>query len=417
MEDFFKQFRENMERRPKPDFEEKDWLRLQSRLAREEEKQSPAAFAWWWLLLPLVLLLAGSNTFLYFELKKANQKAPNLEWRRDTVFRTTVVYRTDTVHITRVVREWLRLPVIASARQNPNPDLWMQKDTGSRHPGTLIATQKVTTAKHPPSGPDTSDFMPFTGMASFKFRNDGSQSVLLPTCFPDSVVRKSVPGTTLPETAEVPPANRRKKTFRHHVYAMRPKGVQAGVAGGRAYPVNEGAGRQSGFAAGAQVLVGFSPNLRLWLDAMYFNMRFEADRMDPAIGVPLIDVPFDDFTFVKAEVPRPSLHYSAGMQYLFRADKKFKPLIGLGYGAVSLLPYEVVYEFKNEMLGVDWVTDKRINRRSLQTGLLVLQAGMEHDFSRHWQWHWLATYRSHLGENDVQSPDMFGVQAGLLYRF
>jgi len=64
MEDFLKQFRDNLERRPEPVFEEHDWQDMQSRL--ESDRATPKAWVWWWMAVPFMFLLTGSNAFFFW---------------------------------------------------------------------------------------------------------------------------------------------------------------------------------------------------------------------------------------------------------------------------------------------------------------------------------------------------------------
>nr|MBP6827243.1 hypothetical protein [Saprospiraceae bacterium] len=104
MEDIFKQFRDNLERRPEPSFEEQDWQDLQKRLDRKRKKQA-AGFAWQWLALPGFLLLLTTNMLLFLQLRQANQKIARLEMQQDTIVLTRLIYRTDTIYQIRVIRE------------------------------------------------------------------------------------------------------------------------------------------------------------------------------------------------------------------------------------------------------------------------------------------------------------------------
>ncbi|HRI62399.1 MAG TPA: outer membrane beta-barrel protein, partial [Saprospiraceae bacterium] len=190
-----------------------------------------------------------------------------------------------------------------------------------------------------------------------------------------------------------------------------------GVTGGWAYPVSEDLERQGGPSAGLEASVEFSPALRMWMGATYSNTRLVTDRMDEAIGIPPVAPPSDDFIFLEAEAPQPALEYGIGMQYLFNTSHKFKPFLGVGYGAVSLLPYEVVYDFENKPLGIEWSFEKNVEQSEFLTNLLLLRAGFEYEISKNWNWHLRATYRTGFEKTGFQSPDMLGIQAGLMRRF
>lgn len=198
---------------------------------------------------------------------------------------------------------------------------------------------------------------------------------------------------------------------------MRPKAFRLGLTGGWAYPFSEGLKSQGGFSAGAEAAVEFSPNLRLWGSATYHWVGLVTDRMGDDIGIPTVTPPSDDFVFLEAEAPQPSWEYGIGLQYSFNFSRQFKPFFGVGWGAVSLLPYEIVYDFENQALGVEWSLEKAVNRREFLTNLLLLRAGFESEFSPKWHWQLRASYRAGFEKTGFQTPDMFGVQAGLLRRF
>jgi hypothetical protein len=167
---------------------------------------------------------------------------------------------------------------------------------------------------------------------------------------------------------------------------------------------------------GLEAAVGFSPNLLFWLDANYFNVEFESNRMDESIGVPVVN-PSGEFHFVKAEVPQPSLQYSAGLQYLFNAGGKWKPFVGLGYGAVSLLPYDVLYEFEDQASGVEWIFEQGVNRGELMGGFVVVRAGLEYEISKRWHLLLRANYRTRWNETGFQVAKMLGIQSGVKFHF
>jgi hypothetical protein len=198
---------------------------------------------------------------------------------------------------------------------------------------------------------------------------------------------------------------------------MRPKGFRLGLTAGWAYPFSEDLKSQGGFSTGLEAAVEFSPNIRMWASAAYSNVHFVADRMGDDIGIPVVVPPSDDFIFVEAETPQPSLEYGVGMQYVFNTSRKWKPFLGVGYGAVSILPYEVVYDFENQSLGVEWSLEKNVNRSEFLTNLLLLRAGFEYEISKNWHWQLRASYRAHFENTGFQSPDMLGIQGGLMRRF
>jgi hypothetical protein len=401
MKDFLKQFRENLERRPEPPFEERDWQDLQKRLGQREQKRS-LPLAWWWLALPLLLLSSGSTAFFYLEMKKTEQKIAALETRRDTVFLTKIIFKTDTIYQTRIARQATYLAL------DPRFDNFLKVVKSSAQEQKFELLPALNSVGVTASHPDT------TAQVSFENQHVAANFDQLP--LPELLPLRS-PSPPLPEVFAEPVFSKKKKTLEQHLYPLRPKGFQLGVVGGWAFPFSEEVKQQGGFSAGLQAAIEFSPRLQMWLDATYFKTSFETDRMGDDIGVPPVDPPSDQLAFLAADVPQSSWQYSVGMQYLFGADKKFKPLAGMGWGAVSLLPYEVIYEFENQALGIEWSFEKTMPRQELLTNFLFLRTGFEHQFSKKWTWQLLATYRAQFGETDFQTPNLLSIQGGFFRRF
>ena len=413
MEDFFRQFRTNLEQRPEPGFEEQDWQALQKRLDQADKKR-PLPLVWWWLGLPL-LLLTGSNAWFYRALQQANRQIATLEIRRDTILQTQVVHMTDPIYRTHVVRERIveYLPAVFANRSEPASGRPTDR-SGEPHPAAAAAEQNRAVSLSLGGTETSSKPADNASRNQNTLDNEPVTSTLDPLLFPNRYLTHA-PTFTLEEVPT--PVIKRKKTFRQQLYTLRPKGFQMGITGGWAYPISQDLHRQRGSSMGLQAAVEFSPSLQLWLDALYFNVRFETDRMDPSIGVPVVPPPTDNFTFIKAELPQPSFQYALGMQHLFFPGRPLRPLIGLGYGVVSLLPYEISYDFEDQALGIEFIFEKQVPRTGLLTDFGLLRIGADYQLSRHWNAQLRATYRSNLEATGLQSPKMLGLQGGLNYRF
>jgi len=415
MDDFFKQFRDNIENRPEPSFEEGDWQKLEKRLA-EQGQRRPAALAWWWAV-PLLLLLAGANAFMLLEQRKVNRKIYALETIRDTVYQTRVIYLADTIYQTRVVKE--KAPAFphwgfssfslrpGSAGQVPffpegqAAEGLVLSDSALFH--SPFVEQRHQEGGTPPEEAPTADGRYYAG--------------LLEPLSPAGLNLLPVPAGGIAEIPLEPALSKRKRPLLYYLYPLRPKGLQLSVHGGGVLPVGHKMGHQSGFSGGMGMAVEFSPSLRMWADASYFKIFLETDEMDDAMGVPVVDPPSDDLVFVKAEVLTPSFQFSAGMQYLFLADKKLSPFLGLGYASVSVLPHDVIYDFKNPDTETEWNLDTRVQNSSWQTGFVLFQGGAEYKISEYWS-AWLGTgYRAHWGNAGLLSPRMLSLRGGVLYRF
>ena len=116
MDDFLKQFKDNLDNQPEPVFEQKDWQSLNNRLNEQRQKRP---FTTWllWVLTPMFLMSLLANGFQFKERVTTSQKMAFLESRFDSVVRHTLVvqvdtvykinttYQRDTVYKTKIVRE------------------------------------------------------------------------------------------------------------------------------------------------------------------------------------------------------------------------------------------------------------------------------------------------------------------------
>ena len=398
MDDLFKQFRANIEQRPEPAFEAQDWQDLQKRLDSQGKKRL-AGFAWWWLALPFLLLLLGLNGAFFYALQQSNRKIALLENQRDTIYKTQVIYQTDTIYKTITIREVVGEYQTLRVAQAP-PIFSKQKliENGGMNTDSVFHSNLPST--NAPEKPNSIGQLEW--IHAEKINTFSPNPLLIP-----------VPILKVNELI----AKKPKKTLAQHLYPMLPKGFHLGINGGTVFPFSPEAHSVAGFLVGAQGLIEFSPNLQLWAEAAYQNTRFETNRMDAALGVPLVEPPADNFIFSTADVPQPSLQFSLGMQYFLNTKTKLQPFIGGGIGAASLLPYEIIYEFRNEALGIEWSFEKAMPRSETLTNFWVARAGLDYKISKHLHGQFMSSYRANWKRSDLPFLQTVGIQAGLYYRF
>lgn len=391
MQDFFRQYRDNWESRPEPLYEARDWQALEQRLD-QQRKVRPVGFFWWWLALPLLFLSLASNVLFYTKWQKAAQErtpsAVAAPQHTDTVYRTQVVFRTDTIYQTRFVVETQRTPLpesvpvaVGKAIHGPAAALLLPA-------GTM---------------PDTVE-SPATVLAPLSL----GPCSLLKTVRPVPAAFSEVP--FLPK--------KRKRPLRDQWAALQPRDVRLGVSGAVFLPLSAPPlDVLSAYALGGQASVDVSPAFRLWAEVMYATLDVASDQMGDSFGIPVVDPPSDDHVFLKAELPQSSLQYALGVQYFLRRRAHFRPFLGAGIAAVSLLPAEISYDFRDKSLGVEWTFENPAPVQRLARGHLLLRAGFEQRLTQRWQWQLLATYRSPGEKTNIQRPAHWGLQAGLLRRF
>jgi hypothetical protein len=418
MEDFFKQFRQNWQQRPEPTFEPADWQSLQNRLDRERRRR-PAAFGWWWLALPLLLALSISNLLLFRELRLANQKIITLENRRDTAFVERVVYRTDTIFQTRLLRE----TVVEYL-----PNRFVSGSIGAGKAPEAVADFSLPTssmAMQPGivNGAAPFDFMPENPAATANTPGLSSEETepLPPVFLLEKIPLPAfplleLPRPDLPGIAAAPFVFEKKKTLRQRLYPLRPKDFSLLANGGWQQPLGEGVEKGTGYLFGLEGGVGFSPRLALWLEATHGKMTIEADRMDGSLGIPAIPPPADDFVFSSAETAQRAWLLAAGLQYALLNRSSWRLWAGAGYGAVRVQPYRVVYDFANAA-GLEWSVTGETQRPGWLNDQWLLRLAVERRLTRHLDWHFGAMWRSSTGSPALGLADGLGLRTGVRFGF
>lgn len=215
----------------------------------------------------------------------------------------------------------------------------------------------------------------------------------------------------------LPIVQNQHKTLRQRLDILRPKDYSVGASVGLALPYGNGSSQPSGYALGLNGAAFFSKSGSIWADVQYVQLSYKVDKMGDAIGVPIVSPPSNSFNFNGAFIKQPTIQYLVGIRYRFDRQKLWQPFMGLGFGAVTSLPYEVGYEFKNNSLGTIWDFDQKVNRKGTQWGFLLLEAGFEKRLSKQYLWQIGANYRLNLSTNDLQRQRVIGLKSGISFQF
>ena len=403
MDDFFKQFKDNLDNQPEPHFEEKDWDSLEKRLTDKQEKR-PLRHGLLWLLLPLFLMSLAANGWQYFSLKKTNQKMALLENRLNGVKQQTVVIQSDTIYKINTIYErdtFYRTQILYEPKIVYVTTSKDSFDTALSNHSLLQPKTSIKTIEGNTKAVDD------------KILNDNTLSQLKTRQPQALILGKPNLSTALnfKPIIQIP-----KKTISERLEALRPKGYHVGVSTGLAYPMSQISSRPSGYTFGLQGAVSFSRSVSLWADVQYMQLSYQADRMNDAIGIPVVAPPSNDFRFNLVKVNQPMLQYMAGLRYRFEGKKRVQPYIGLGFGAVTSLPYEIDYEFKNGGLGTVWEISQKINKQDTRWGYLLFDVGFEKRLSKQYRWQIGANYRLELAPT-APSYRLLGIKTGLLFDF
>lgn len=416
MDNFFKQFQDNLENRPKPAFEEKDWLALEKQLPPQHRKR-PLSTLLFWGLAPLLLLSLGANWFFYHKMKNTEQqmalfnngietvKSKTIVLQTDTIYKFQTIIERDTIYKTRILRETVvsYLPPIFED---------FQKNNSINTP--INATENMVNS---PLKNNT-----FSLNLNDNFNENKNDNTLI---FNDLEKLKNIPIAPLKLNKQnkllalgnFPIIKNEHKTLGQRLEVLRPKDYSLGVSAGLLFPFGDGLSQSSGYSVGLNGAMFFSPNVSIWVDAQYLQLSYNVDKMSDGIGVPIVPPPSSQFNFNRAIIKQPTIQYMAGIRYRFDSPKRWQPYLGVGFGAVTSLPYEVGYEFKNSSLGTVWDVDLKVNKKGTQWGFLLFDAGFEKRLSKQYRWQIGADYRVNLSANGLQSHKLLGIKSGIVFDF
>ena len=434
MDNFLKQFKDNLENRPEPQFEENDWQILAQRLPIKQEKQ-PLSILMLWGLLPLFLLSLGANWFFYNKIKNTEDKMAVLNSRlemgllntnsmaiqRDTIHKIRTVYERDTIYKTNILRETIvsYLPAISNDLNNKNNLLITPFNSTEKIINGELNNNSISINS---MGKTINNELntPFNSLSSINSSNDKqliTSDLEKLKMHPISLLKFKKQTNNELELNYVPTVLNKQKTLKQHLALLRPKHYSVGISAGLAYPFGTDLNQASGYFLGLNSEIFFSPNVSIWADAHYLQLTYKVDKMSDAIGVPVVSAPNNLFSFNGAVIKQPTIAYSAGIRYHFDNKKQWRPYLGVGFSAVTSLPYEVGYEFKNTTLGTVWDFDQTVNRRGTQFGFLLLDGGFERHLSKQYRWQIGANYRLNMSGNSVQAQRLLGIKSSILFDF
>lgn len=407
MENFWKQFKDNLEERPEPAFDPKDWKAMEKKLDQQPSKPALAGWIRWIPAAILALLLLG-NIYQFSRIQQALKQlefSPQKSVQFDTIIQTKVVYITDTIYQSRNATNPLPHSKYAALANNFNPLNFQFSKT----PISLLPTQNQTS--HRLGQSFSLPIVPSTEPTNLPGQSIHNVLAELPTWTSELLELK---GLKLPEPL---PVQEPTLSFRQKLHSLKPQKFHLGLNLGTIYPLSSDFNAEFGFSTGIEGVIPFGKRLQLWINGSFNLFSFESKQIDASLGIPPVEPPSPDFFFTEAVASKAFLQYSAGFRYLIPTKRKLMPFIGLGYGAVSLLPYEVEYEFINPTLQVDWKVDQTVNQDTPISRFAIFQAGVERSLSKYWNWQILVQYQTTGQAQNALSPNLLSIQSGIQYKF
>ncbi len=362
--------------------------------------------------------------------KNANKKISNLELRTDTIHQKHIVYQYDTIYRNTVETEYIVISEL------PRANVYTSQNTYFNQTPAYSQRSNWVNTSHAP-----------LTFAALKFLFEKEQSDINPLLaendnlalgIPENIDENQpgrmavspfldtqfAPLSYQPDVVDLaylgPPADYmkvRKRPLRKMAKNLSPMSFQAGISGGLAFPQNKKISESKGYSFGVHGEMSFSKSLRLWLEATYYKVKFETHEVDRKLGVPILPSPSEEYVFSEAYVVDPFIQYNIGLQYLFYAHKKWRPYLGLGYSAASLLPYEIRYDFIHTSEEMDLSIQQDIDRNDFIMNMFLFNGGIEGELSKRLRFQLEGYYRWNGTNDGVVVPDILGVRSKFIYKF
>ena len=436
MDNFFDDIKNNLNNRPEPQFEESDWIAMQKKM--QKTPKSTSVWSYWWIGLLLLPFLFGSGyLFLQVEQNKKIIEEMKTHVQVDTIYTTRTIYVRDTIY--RNTSQPIAQSNINETKSpfklsNPNT-IFNNSYLNNRFKNNIFTKSKnISRFK-------TSNSLSYS-LATHIQQNTKSTKEKEQSAF-EKLVRKEsnigieekivltslssqgidyleyeglkLTGSDL-QLMDIKYRDGWRKRWHQIANSLRPKSFHLGLGGGFLYPYSEELNEESGLALNLQSMIGFNENLRMWVDFSLQRLKYESENQNGDFGIVNIPSPNIDYTFEKAVATYPMLQSSIGMQYLFNLNSKLHPYFGIGVSALIPLDYEVSYEY-DDSNGNEVVLPREFSSSSTRTNYWLVNGGLEYQFRKNWRAQIEAMYRANWEGDDVFTPNTFGLNTRLMYKF
>lgn len=427
MEDFYDSIKDNLENRPEPSFREDAWRAMEAKLDHFEKSQIRLVVWPWWsyallAVLPLSILL---NAWLFLQRTVDSGSLTLSENKVDTIVKTQLIYLTDTLLQTQVVKQLIPRP--ASVHIQSWPPRFAADLQGAVSP--FGSTQKAPAfgsrimerfaqgqgggihllSLRENLGPTA---LVNTQEADLKSRDDvaslliGKKNLLHR---PQSTSREAMKGLPISSYSYTPPP-----VWEY----FRPQGISIGAQIGGLIPLTEDIAEPYAFQRAIQLKLQLPNRWAVWGEIGLLDIRYRMSETGERVGLPSVAPPADNFDFQHVQVWQERTDLSVGLEYAFTSNKRReRPTVGLGYNALGFRPYEVFYEFKDQNTDTDIQVEKNIDMTDGTVHYLNSKAGYQWPIGQQVIWDLSLNYRYRLNDNRFTNPNMLGLTTSFSVRF
>lgn len=361
------------------------------------------------ILFPLFGLLAFGNVFWWYQWRSANQQAQHTMHttcvhRSDTVLQTTFVHHYDTVHIHH--RTVHQRPMVQSGSEFhtalvAGTEKQQQEMVGRDHTGPFsVATPDPKNELVPADAKEARTIVRRVSL-------DSSSLAGIKTPTPDSQLLLEPPLQRMQPSADI------KKSKDPGVYLARP---QVGIKAGWGSPLLLHKVSGSIWGIGLTVDADITRRLRLGAAIQYWQGKLRADEADALKGIQVPD-PGNDYKLRYWETYHlPALSYSLYLRYEWLQEGKWRPWIGLGGQAATLLPFEIEFDFENPNNNLEIFLPGQTSVITHLQGMLLM-AGVENDLGGGYSWGMEGFWLQPVGKQTGILDKQLGLNTFLKYRF
>lgn len=421
---------------------EANWTALSGRLDAHEGRRKK------WLvpfLLFLIGLLSGFPIWSGFQMYQSGQfnarSTEQLTIKRDTIIQTTTIYRYDTVYIrntptysTFSLRNTISGTGTAVSQNTtvysdktttslPNTGMDVAQNTKalpSDKTSTSSPTNSEKVTQIPTTNSDkTTTSTPTNGadVAQNSTTNSDKTSTSTPTTNANAAENTTENSEKIPEPVPGADSLQRitvKVKRAPRIFLQRP---QLGLSFGRSTPVlaglESGAILQTGLVGNIEVMRG----LRLEAGVQYQQAKMKSEETSALENLVTIPNPGSNYSLDYWETYKlPMLTYSAHLRYQIGSWFQFSPYIGIGGRVKTVLPFEIEYEFEDDINQLE-LNEPGATRATTSWQGFTHTVGIERNTAKNYtlalEGIWLKNWG---GPADIFN-EHWGINARIMYRF
>lgn len=200
--------------------------------------------------------------------------------------------------------------------------------------------------------------------------------------------------------------------------ALRPKFFKLGGNIGLIYPNSARAMHEGGFSYGLLAQIGLSRN---WSFTAAYNMQqfhYKAHDRAAILGMPELPTPDHGQHILEIDVAgQKTQQFNFGLRYTLSKPGKLRPFIGLGWGGLALMPYDLEYEIQEEIHGTIQKAVFSISERTRLRNIFSFGTGLQIPLSPRFDLALEGYYFRQWKKPSGIAPDFFGVQGGVQWLF